>query len=58
MRGKPRLSDFGLVAMDMDSTLISVETLDEIADLSGIRDQVAPITAAAMRGEIGFSESF
>lgn len=52
-----RLAEFGLVAMDMDSTLISVETLDEIADLAGIREQVAPITDAAMRGEIDFSES-
>lgn len=58
MPEKLRLSDFGLVAMDMDSTLISVETLDEIADLAGIRNQVAPITDAAMRGEIDFSESF
>lgn len=58
MPDKPRLSDFGLVAMDMDSTLISVETLDEIADFTGRGEQVAPITAAAMRGEIDFSESF
>lgn len=54
---KPILSEFGLVAMDMDSTLISVETLDEIADLAGIREKVAPITEAAMRGEIDFSAS-
>jgi len=52
-----RLTEFGLVAMDMDSTLIAVETLDEIADLAGIREQVAPITEATMRGEIDFSES-
>jgi phosphoserine phosphatase len=52
-----RLADFGLVAMDMDSTLITVETLDEIADLAGLKTQVAPITAAAMRGEIDFAES-
>ncbi len=57
MPEKRRLAEFGLVAMDMDSTLITVETLDEIADLAGIREQVAPITAAAMRGEIDFSES-
>lgn len=57
MPEKPRLSDFGLVAMDMDSTLISVETLDEIAAIAGMREQVAPITAAAMRGEIDFGES-
>lgn len=57
MPERPRLADFGLVAMDMDSTLIAVETLDEIAELAGIREQVAPITAAAMRGEIDFGES-
>lgn len=57
MPEKRRLAEFGLVAMDMDSTLITVETLDEIADLAGIREQVAPITDAAMRGEIDFSES-
>lgn len=57
MPEKRRLTEFGLVAMDMDSTLIAVETLDEIADLAGIREQVAPITEAAMRGEIDFSES-
>ena len=54
---KRRLAEFGLVAMDMDSTLISVETLDEIADLAGIRERVAPITEASMRGEIDFSDS-
>ena len=52
-----RLADFGLVAMDMDSTLISIECIDEIADMQGIKPQVAAITAAAMRGEIDFPES-
>jgi phosphoserine phosphatase len=47
-----RLSDFRLVAMDMDSTLITIECIDEIADLRGIKPQVAAITASAMRGEI------
>ena len=42
----------------MDSTLITVETLDEIADIAGIKAQVAPITEAAMNGEIDFRESF
>ena len=46
-----------LVAMDMDSTLITIECIDEIADLRGIKPQVAAITAAAMRGEIDFRES-
>ena len=46
-----------LVAMDMDSTLITIECIDEIADMLGIKAQVAAITAATMRGEIDFRES-
>jgi phosphoserine phosphatase len=46
-----------LVAMDMDSTLISIECIDEIADAIGIKPQVAAITASAMRGEIDFRAS-
>jgi len=47
-----------LVAMDMDSTLITIECIDEIAALQGIGDEVAAITASAMRGEIkDFNES-
>jgi phosphoserine phosphatase len=53
-----RLADFGLVAMDMDSTLINIECIDELADMAGIKPQVAQLTASAMRGEIDFSESF
>lgn len=52
-----RLADFGLLVMDMDSTLIAIECIDEIADLAGIKPQVAQITAAAMGGEIEFAES-
>ncbi len=52
-----RLSDFGLLVMDMDSTLISIECIDEIADMQGLKRQVAAITEAAMRGEIDFAES-
>jgi phosphoserine phosphatase len=52
-----KLSDFGLVAMDMDSTLITIECIDEMADLQGIKPQVATITASAMRGEIEYHES-
>jgi phosphoserine phosphatase len=51
------LSDFKLVAMDMDSTLITIECIDEIADMQGLKPQVAAITEAAMRGELDFSES-
>jgi phosphoserine phosphatase len=46
-----------LVAMDMDSTLITIECIDEIASLQGIGEDVAAITAAAMRGEIDFRAS-
>jgi len=51
------LSDFKLVAMDMDSTLITIECIDEIADMQGLKAQVAAITEAAMRGELDFAES-
>lgn len=57
MMGAQRLADFKLVAMDMDSTLITIECIDEIADMQGLKPQVAAITEAAMRGELDFSES-
>jgi phosphoserine phosphatase len=47
-----RLADFRLVAFDMDSTLINIECIDEIAQAAGRRAEVAAITEAAMRGEI------
>jgi phosphoserine phosphatase len=46
------LSDFRLLAMDMDSTLINIESLDEMAAYAGKGEEVAAITEAAMRGEI------
>jgi phosphoserine phosphatase len=46
------LADFGLIAFDMDSTLINIECVDEIADAAGRKAEVAAITEAAMRGEI------
>ncbi len=46
-----------LVSMDMDSTLITIECVDEIADMQSLKPQVATITAAAMRGEIDFATS-
>ena len=52
-----RLERVRLVAMDMDSTLISIECIDEIADMRGIKPQIAAITESAMRGEIDFRES-
>ncbi|MDC8760368.1 phosphoserine phosphatase SerB [Janthinobacterium sp. hw3] len=57
MMGVRRLDEFKLVAMDMDSTLITIECIDEIADMQGLKPQVAEITEAAMRGELEFSES-
>ncbi len=54
---KQRLSHFGLCVMDMDSTLINIECIDEIADIVGLKPQVAAITESAMRGEIDFAES-
>jgi phosphoserine phosphatase len=51
------LDQVGLVVMDMDSTLIAIECIDEIADMQGIKPQVAEITESAMRGEIEFAES-
>ena len=47
-----RLADFGLIAFDMDSTLINIECVDEIAAAAGRKAEVAAITEAAMRGEI------
>ena len=53
-----KLSDFKLIAFDMDSTLINIECVDEIADAVGRKAEVAAITEAAMRGEItDFKES-
>lgn len=53
-----RLRDFKLIAFDMDSTLINIECVDEIADAAGRKAEVAAITEAAMRGEItDFKES-
>jgi len=53
-----RLQDFKLIAFDMDSTLINIECIDEIADAAGRKAEVAAITEAAMRGEIAdFKES-
>ena len=52
-----KLTDFKLLVMDMDSTLITIECIDEIADMQGLKPQVAQITEAAMRGELEFRES-
>jgi phosphoserine phosphatase len=52
-----RLSQFGLCVMDMDSTLINIECIDEIADMMNLKPQVAAITESAMRGELDFATS-
>jgi phosphoserine phosphatase len=52
-----KLSDFRLLAMDMDSTLITIECIDEIADFVGKKAEVAVVTEAAMRGEIDWPTS-
>jgi phosphoserine phosphatase len=52
-----RLSQFGLCVMDMDSTLINIECIDEIADMMNLKPQVAAITESAMRGELDFTTS-
>ena len=53
-----KLADFRLIAFDMDSTLIDIECIDEIADAVGKKAEVAAITEATMRGEIkDFKES-
>jgi phosphoserine phosphatase len=51
------LRDHRLVVMDMDSTLIAIECIDEIADMVGVKPQVAAITEAAMRGELDFASA-
>jgi len=52
-----RFADLRLVAMDMDSTLITMETIDELGDMIGRKPEIAAITARAMRGEIDYPES-
>ena len=52
-----RFADLKLLAMDMDSTLITIECIDELGDLAGRKAEIAAITAQAMRGEIDYPES-
>lgn len=53
----PSLNQAGLLLMDMDSTAIKIECIDEIAKLAGTGDIVSAITASAMRGELDFEQS-
>lgn len=50
-------SGFGLLASDMDSTLINIECIDEIAHFAGLKDQIAEITERAMQGGMDFAQS-
>ena len=52
-----KLADFGLICFDMDSTLITIECIDELADFAGKKEEVSAVTEAAMRGEIDYRES-
>jgi len=52
-----RFAGLKLLAMDMDSTLITIECIDELGALAGKKDEVAAVTAQAMRGEIDYPES-
>ncbi|MBL0284945.1 MAG: phosphoserine phosphatase SerB [Zoogloea sp.] len=51
------LANYRLFVTDMDSTLINIECIDEIADMQGLKTEVAAITEAAMRGDLDFRES-
>lgn len=53
----PNWRSFRLFVTDMDSTLIAIECIDEIADLAGLKPEVARITEAAMQGELDFREA-
>jgi len=52
-----RFADLRLLAMDMDSTLITIECIDELGDMAGKKAEIAGITAQAMAGEIDYPES-
>lgn len=53
----PTLAEPGLLVMDMDSTAIQIECIDEIARLADVYDEVAAVTKAAMAGQLAFSDS-
>ena len=58
LRGNtPVLTQPGLLVMDMDSTVIQIECIDEIAKLAELGEEVAAVTEKAMRGELDFAES-
>lgn len=53
----PSLAEPGLLLMDMDSTVIAIECIDEIAELAGVGEQVSAVTAQAMQGKLDFAQS-
>jgi len=57
LQTRPSLSVPGVLVMDMDSTAIQIECIDEIATLAGVGEQVAAVTARAMNGELDFAQS-
>jgi len=57
IQNAPKLSEPGLLVMDMDSTTIEIECIDEIAKLAGVGEQVAAVTELAMQGELDFAQS-
>ena len=57
LQARPSLSEPGVLVMDMDSTAIQIECIDEIAALAGVGEQVAAVTARAMNGELDFAQS-
>ena len=56
VKPEQKLSDIKLIVMDMDSTLLAIESIDEIADMQNFRPEVSAITLQTMRGQISFEE--
>lgn len=57
IKNAPKLSKPGLLLMDMDSTTIKIECIDELATLAGVGEQVAEVTELAMQGKLDFTQS-
>lgn len=57
IKDAPKLNEPGLVLMDMDSTTIKIECIDELAKLAGVGEQVAEVTELAMQGKLDFTQS-
>lgn len=57
LENRPTLAEPGLLLMDMDSTVIGIECIDEIAKIAGVGEQVSEITELAMQGKLDFAES-